>query len=1448
MAAPGTIQMVKFGLNGDAENRANSYVEVTSYELFTQRGEPVDGGVYSLQMGTTDHAFNCATCGQGKRACPGHRGHLELRAGVIQPVGVAEVRKWLRVVCHRCGAPLVEPEKFANVAPSARLAAAAASAAEGRACGACGAVAPRVLREADDNFGFRVEDAGARPPAPGEPRGDRLPPDAIAAILARITPATVAAFGRAAGARPDQLVLRAVNVPPNTIRPGVRSYGGAGSSYHDSTNLLQHLVKRNAALPAARDGAGASEAALQNLGEQYYALVMGSSAASAAGGSRHAIVVGSRPLHSFLRNLPRKEGRIRGNLFGKRVVFTARTTIGGSSDARVDEVVIPLAYARTLQVEETVAPHNITALAALYANGRRAYPGCTQLVRRETGARHDVAALRDTPLEVGDVLVRDVVNGDLAYFGRQPSLERSSLGVHRVVVNLDPAMMTFQMNVLACEWYNADFDGDQMLLWVARGAAARAEAGVSSAVANWFVSTKTGGPVTGQHQDSVVGAHGLTLASTRIAPPQAMVLFAGARRPPRFDVATPPVLTGRDVASRLLAATPIDYRGTPSSYREAYAAAIGYDPRNTSTTIRRGVVDGVLDTAAIGHGKRGGLFDLIGREYGNQRALDAVFEFQQVMLRFIAARGLTIAAADALPAASAVAAAVGVYLAAAAEARAVAARLARGAVVPPIGETVRSFYEKLALNALRPDGAPAVDALLRGLRPGTGAGAGNGFLEMMLSGSTGKVENLTSVCAATGQMTVSGDRAPAKFGLGRTLPWFARYETDPIASGFSTAGYMAGPGAAEYFLSSMQARHDLITKALTTAVTGYFMRKGAVSNQSTVVDNFRRLAKDRRILQFVYGADGIDPRRLEIVKLRTVFLDDAALAARAANGVPAAALADPAGRTAVDAAAAALRADRDLVRAAALAAEAAGLTVKSAVSESVAVPVDVARVIAGVIAARPAGAAPAEVSGHVLAARTAAVEALARALPAAFSNPTRAARGDLPAPMRAAPALLAAIVRAELTPGTAAGMTDPELDFIAVEIRLRYAAALIDSGTAAGVIAAQALCEPLTQYMLDSHHRSVAGGTSTRSTLARVNELFGARAPADELAPVMRALVAGAPPAGAAGAPAAAAAAALTAELEFARVVATHDVLLESPDQLTFPPTAGDAAFLAAFLRDHPLARPPADLTRWCFRFELDRGVLALKHLPLELAARKLRGRHPGFWFAHSAEAAPTIVVRAWARAAAFRGRADAEARARELLAELFATPLRGVPRVASAESVEVVRHVAAADGSLAAGKRWAVRTAGTNLADFLLCRAIDPATAVSSSVGDTLRCFGAEAACDRFRAECLSFLDDKAPIARHADVYAFDLFAGGRQSSIERAGVREREPSNVLLHAAYADPIRALQDAALRGARQPVYGIAAPVMLGATPRIGSQWNSFTVDAAYVRANSASLDTILDDI
>ena len=55
-----------------------------------------------------------------------------------------------------------------------------------------------------------------------------------------------------------------------------------------------------------------------------------------------------------------KEGRVRGNLMGKRVDFSARTVISGDPNIALDELGVPWSIALNLTYPETVTVHNRT--------------------------------------------------------------------------------------------------------------------------------------------------------------------------------------------------------------------------------------------------------------------------------------------------------------------------------------------------------------------------------------------------------------------------------------------------------------------------------------------------------------------------------------------------------------------------------------------------------------------------------------------------------------------------------------------------------------------------------------------------------------------------------------------------------------------------------------------------------------------------------------------------------------------------------------------------------------------------------------------------------------------------------------------------------------------------------------------------------------------------------
>lgn len=66
-----------------------------------------------------------------------------------------------------------------------------------------------------------------------------------------------------------------------------------------------------------------------------------------------------RPIKSISQRLKGKEGRVRGNLMGKRVDFSARTVISGDPNIAIDELGVPWSIALNLTYPETVTAHNI---------------------------------------------------------------------------------------------------------------------------------------------------------------------------------------------------------------------------------------------------------------------------------------------------------------------------------------------------------------------------------------------------------------------------------------------------------------------------------------------------------------------------------------------------------------------------------------------------------------------------------------------------------------------------------------------------------------------------------------------------------------------------------------------------------------------------------------------------------------------------------------------------------------------------------------------------------------------------------------------------------------------------------------------------------------------------------------------------------------------------------
>jgi DNA-directed RNA polymerase II subunit RPB1 len=152
-----------------------------------------------------------------------------------------------------------------------------------------------------------------------------------------------------------------------------------------------------------------------------------------------------------------KHGRVRGNLQGKRVDYSARSVITPDPNLSGRQLGVPMKIAMNITRPTLVNQRNMKFLEKLVQNGPDIHPGAKILEKKNgdnISLRYvDRASIR---LEIGDTVHRHMMDGDPVIFNRQPTLHRMSMMCH--IVKVMPVGDTFRMNVCDTKPYNADFD------------------------------------------------------------------------------------------------------------------------------------------------------------------------------------------------------------------------------------------------------------------------------------------------------------------------------------------------------------------------------------------------------------------------------------------------------------------------------------------------------------------------------------------------------------------------------------------------------------------------------------------------------------------------------------------------------------------------------------------------------------------------------------------------------------------------------------------------------------------------------------------------------------------------------------------------------------------------------------------------------------------------------
>jgi DNA-directed RNA polymerase II subunit RPB1 len=871
------IRQIDFNILGNDEIRKISVVKsamgIDIPDLY-ENLEAKKGGLIDPRLGTTNNSNYCATCQFNTTYCNGHFGHIDLAEDVFHIGYINYVKRILDVICLRCSRLLVHKDDDAvqhllkTKSGKARLSELKQLSKNVKYCRkkkqGCGAPVSKIKIEikkgtASINIISEMDsDMKDDNTVEGNSQIYRviLNPEIIHSIFSHISPEHCEMMGiDPEKSHPKDMIHKVFPVPPVQVRPSVRGDFMGGSTMEDDlTHKLADIVKSNNAIQKQKDSANGHNNKYNkdrvHLLQYHIATFFDNEAVTLGKGDPKG-----KPFKALAPRLKSKEGRFRGNLMGKRGDFSARTVITSDPTIEINEVGVPMLVAKILTFPETVTIHNRDRLSLLVKRGRDEYPGANvvfQASHSSHGQRMYPIDLRfrkeEIELKLGDIVERHITDGDMVLLNRQPTLHKQSMMGHKIKVIPDERFLTYRLSVGVTTPYNADFDGDEMNIFLPQSIQTQIELKEIAAVERQIICPASARTSIGIVQDGLLGAYNMTHPDMKISWRPAMNIIAHTSLDDfSFFKKKEGSVSGSDLYSLII----------PDNI---YSTTGGMDIRDGK------IISGRLTKDALGAQKKNNLIQSVWDEHGIIPTKDFINNTQWIINNFNLYNGFTVGVGD-IHIADDVNKEAKSYIATV-EAKInnlITNKENKPNFMDEHAFEMSIYYE---LNVIRDNVSKIISENLPEM---------NNFKIMMTSGSKGGPENVGQMIGCVGLQVSEGKLIQKKYNR-RTLPYFGQDDDRAKSRGLIINSYQDGMTYPEFTYHSLTGREGLIDGSIKTAETGYAQRRLIKSSEDIKItyDGTVRLANNN-IVQFVYGDSGSDPTKQFEYKFKMITLNNTEL-------------------------------------------------------------------------------------------------------------------------------------------------------------------------------------------------------------------------------------------------------------------------------------------------------------------------------------------------------------------------------------------------------------------------------------------------------------------------------------------------------------------------------------------------------------------------------------------
>lgn len=861
---------IQFGILTEEDILRLSVCEVTSTLIYDKEFNiPAKNGINDPRMGVSMRGLLCQTCNGEIKECPGHFGHIKLAEPVFHPEFLKTIIKILKCVCFKCYSLLVTQEKkksLVTIQNKKRRLQEFVKNSLPECCsdgntGGCGFRQPKFIKGNHDITIKMSNDT--RSEGIEEDKKRVLRAKEVEDIFNNIQMEDIEALGfNRIYSLPKAMIIRLLIVAPPAIRPNIELASSARAE-DDLTHLYISILSTNIELIKAKDsGAPRSrEDDIMRRLQAYVAYLMNND-------QNKAKQKGGRPIKSISQRLKGKEGRLRGNLMGKRVDFSARTVVSPDPSLELDQLGVPKQIAEELTIPERVTQLNIDFLRKLVERGDE-WPGARYYISKVHDTEIiDLNYVKEKPnLQYGDIVERHLMDDDYVIFNRQPSLHKMSIMGHRTKIL---PYSTFRLNLAVTTPYNADFDGDEMNMHAPQNLETKAEIKHLMHVPKQIVTPQSNRPVMGLNQDALLAIRLFTLRSTFI---DKTTLFDLLMFVENWDGELPqpailhpePLWTGKQLISFII--PKMNYYKALGNENEA----TNLYPEDKNVIVRNGqLLVGSLNKSIVGN-KKGSLIGCIWIDFGPNETKNFLTFSQRLVNCWLTGHGFTVGIADTIVSDEILERIRIEREKAQAKFREImldTQKDKKQKIKHQPGKTIIESFEN-EVNTILNNCRSSIGELLS-----KSVSKENNIKKMILAGSKGNNINISQISGLVGQQNVEGKRVPFGF-LRRSLPHFLKDDFGPESRGFVANSYYKGLTPEEFFFHTMGGREGLIDTAVKTSKTGYMQRK-LVKALEDIMVQYDYSVRDARgnIIQFLYGEDGIAAEFIENQKFTFLTVGD----------------------------------------------------------------------------------------------------------------------------------------------------------------------------------------------------------------------------------------------------------------------------------------------------------------------------------------------------------------------------------------------------------------------------------------------------------------------------------------------------------------------------------------------------------------------------------------------